>query len=268
MQAQRLVATAPLIARTLGLVDDQRWHAHSLEPRSEPQPTLAAAHDQAVRLGGDAQRSFFIASAFQPVAFVGVGVTMIGTHWTPAAPGFFKALELTHGRQQRPAQALLQTHVAFTSRRLGFQTDPAFEHTVIERRLTFEFPLLGTRRVEACFEHVADGRLAFQGHQVPAEKQQVTPVTLLRKQFQRAVQITLGETLAEVFDPSRELGSWRLQRGFDSDVHGASPDLVVVVTIALEQGSGHLHESPVAERLAQYRPGCGADSCHDFGNGG
>ncbi|MNN63416.1 hypothetical protein D3C81_1787920 [compost metagenome] len=78
----------------------------------------------------------------------------------------------------------------------------------------------------------------------------------------------MGETLAEVFDPGGELGSWRLQRGFDSDVHGASPDLVVVVTIALEQGSGHLHESPVTERLAQYRPGCGAGSCHDFGNGG
>ncbi|MNI50327.1 hypothetical protein D3C73_1049810 [compost metagenome] len=197
-----------------------------------------------------------------------MGMAMIGPHWTTSAPGFFKALELAHGRQQRPTQALLQTHVAFTPRSIGFQADPTFEHTVIERRLTFEFPLPGTNLVEARFKHVTDGRLAFQGHQVPAEKQQVTPVTLLRKQFQRAVQITLGETLAEVFDPGGELGSWRLQRGFDSDVHGASPDLVVVVTIALEQGSGHLHESPVTERLAQYRPGCGADSCHDFGNGG
>ncbi|MNN06142.1 hypothetical protein D3C81_1189240 [compost metagenome] len=53
VQAQRLVATAPLIARTLSLVDDQGWHAHSLEPRSEPQSPLAAAHDQAIGLGGD-----------------------------------------------------------------------------------------------------------------------------------------------------------------------------------------------------------------------
>ncbi|MNP13943.1 hypothetical protein D3C76_1062450 [compost metagenome] len=55
-------------------------------------------------------------------------------------------------------------------------------------------------------------------------------MTLLGKQFQRAVQITLGEALAEGFDPGRELGSWRLQGCFDSDVHGASPDLVVLVT--------------------------------------
>ncbi|MNC29469.1 hypothetical protein D3C75_777160 [compost metagenome] len=76
-------------------------------------------------------------------------------------------------------------------------------------------------------------------------------MTLFGKQFQRAVQVTLGETLAEVFYPSRELRSWRLQRCFDSDVHGASPDLVVLVTTALEQGPGHLNESPVAERLPQ-----------------
>ncbi|MNF97309.1 hypothetical protein D3C84_801350 [compost metagenome] len=96
----------------------------------------------------------------------------------------------------------------------------------------------GTNLVEARFKHVTDGRLAFQGHQVPAEKQQVTPVTLLGKQSQRAVQVTLGETLAEVFDPGRELSSWRLQRCFDSDVHGASPDLVVFVTTCLRARPG------------------------------
>jgi hypothetical protein len=93
-------------------------------------------------------------------------------------------------------------------------------------------------------------------------------VTLLRKQIQRAVQITLGETLAEVFYPSRELSSWRLQRCLDSNVHGASPDLVVLVTTALEQGPGHLHENPVAERLPHCCSGFDSDSCHDSGNGG
>ncbi|MNT91641.1 hypothetical protein D3C72_2327760 [compost metagenome] len=78
----------------------------------------------------------------------------------------------------------------------------------------------------------------------------------------------MGETLAEVLDPGRELGSWRLQRCFDSDVHGASPDLVVLVTTALEQGPGQFGERPVAERLAQEISGVDADSCHDFGNGG
>jgi len=54
VQAQRLVATAPLITRALGFVDDQSGYTHALEPRCEPQPALTAAHDQAVRLGGDA----------------------------------------------------------------------------------------------------------------------------------------------------------------------------------------------------------------------
>ncbi|MNP13944.1 hypothetical protein D3C76_1062460 [compost metagenome] len=170
MQAQRLVATAPLIARPFGLVDDQGWYAHSLEPCCEPQPALAAAHDQAVRLAGDTERGFFITTALQPVAFVGMGVTMTGPHWATAAAGFFITLELTHGRQQRPAQAFLQAHVAFTSRHVGFQADPAFEHTVVQRRLTFQYPSPGMSLVEARFEHIPDGRLAFQGHQVPAEK--------------------------------------------------------------------------------------------------
>ncbi|MNE88020.1 hypothetical protein D3C80_1852800 [compost metagenome] len=99
-----------------------------------------------------------------------MGVTMTGTHRTTAAAGLFKAFEFTHGRQQRPTQALLQTHVAFTPRSIGFQADPTFEHTVIQRRLTFQFPSPRTSLVEACFEHVADGRFAFQGYQVPAEQ--------------------------------------------------------------------------------------------------
>ena len=268
VQAQRLVATAPLIARPVSLVDDQGGYAHSLEPRSEPQPPLAAAHDQAVGLRGDTQRCFFIASALQPVAFVRVGVTMAGTHRATATAGLFKPLEFPHGRQQRPAQAILQAYIAFTSRRLCFQADPAFEHTVIERRFAFHLPPFGARLVEACFEHLADGRLALQGQQIPAEQQQVTPVTLAGEQFQRAVQITLGKTLVEAFDPGRKLSRWRVQRCFDSDVHGVSPDLVVLVTTRPEQGPGHLCQSPVAERRLLYCSGPDADLCHVFGKGG
>ena len=220
VQTQRLVATTPLIAGSVSLVDDQGRHAHSLEPRSEPQPPLTAAHDQAIGLSGDPQRCFFIAAALQPVALVSVGVTMTGTHRTTATTGFFKTFELAHGRQQRPAQTILQPHIAFTSRRLCFQADPAFEHTVIQRRFTFHFPPLGASLVEACFKQVANGRFAFQGHQVPTEKQQVAPVTLAGKQCQRAVQITLGETFVEALDPSGKLSRRRVQGGFDSDVHG------------------------------------------------
>ena len=93
-------------------------------------------------------------------------------------------------------------------------------------------------------------------------------MTLFAKQFQCAIQITLGETLAEVFDPSRELSSRRLQRCFDSDVHGVSPDLVVFVQLAPQQGSGHLRESTIAEPLQPYCSGLDPEICHDSGKGG
>lgn len=179
---------------------------------------------------GDAQRRFFIAAALQPVALVSVGMAVARAHRPAAAAGFFEAFEFAHGGQQRPAQTVLQAHVAFAARRVGFQAHPAFKHAIAKRGFTFELPAFGPGLLKACFEHVANRRFAFQGDEVPAEQQQVTPVAFFGKQLQRAVHISLRQTSAEAFDPSGELRCWRLQRGFNSDVHGATPDLVVLVS--------------------------------------
>ena len=70
-------------------------------------------------------------------------------------------------------------------------------------------------------------------------------MTLFGKQFQYAVHITLGETLAEVFDPSRELSSWRVQRCFNSDVHGASPILLFLYNLPLSKARATFAKAPL-----------------------
>jgi hypothetical protein len=47
---------------------------------------------------------FSIAAAFQPVALVGVSLTVVGAHRAATVGGFFVAFEFAQGGQQCPAQ--------------------------------------------------------------------------------------------------------------------------------------------------------------------
>ena len=51
VQAERLVALAPGIARPLVRIDDQRRHADPLQPCAQPDAALPAADDQHERAG-------------------------------------------------------------------------------------------------------------------------------------------------------------------------------------------------------------------------
>jgi len=216
MQAQRLVATAPLVAGALGLVDDQCRHAEALESCAKAEAALATADHQAVGLFGDAQRGFLVAALFQPVALVGQAMAVFGAQWATASERFLVALQLAHGGQQRPAQAVLQTHITLAAGDVGFQADPAFEHAVGQACFAFEhavgqacfafeLPVVRPGGFQAAFQHVANVGLAFEGDQVPAEQHQVTPVAVVGEQLKRAIDVALRQALAEAFDPGGQL---------------------------------------------------------------
>ena len=60
MQAQRLVALAPLVTRSLVAVDDDARHLQLAQPRAERDPALPSAEDEGVRLRLVAERGLLV----------------------------------------------------------------------------------------------------------------------------------------------------------------------------------------------------------------
>ena len=126
--------------------------------------------------------------------------------WPCSAPErFLVPLQLAHGGQQCPAQAVLQPYITLAAGNIGFQADPAFEHAAGQARFAFELPVVRLGGLQAAFQHVANVGLAFEGDQVPAEQHQVTPVAVVGEQLKRAIDVALRQALAEAFDPGGQL---------------------------------------------------------------
>ena len=107
MQAERLVTLAPAISRLLVLLDDDGGNTQPPEPRTQPNATLPATHNEAIRLGLVAEFLLFLVALFQP----GRAVLEGPMHNTLAARRpllFLVAFEFQHRRQQSPGLAVFQ----------------------------------------------------------------------------------------------------------------------------------------------------------------
>lgn len=105
VQAQGVVAAAPLVAGPGVLVDDERRHTEPLEPRGEADAALPAADDEDVGLGVDAEGLDLLLSLVEPVLRRDVDA-VLGTARSARAGRLGVVLERLRTRQQGPGQAV------------------------------------------------------------------------------------------------------------------------------------------------------------------
>ena len=108
VQAQRLVAVAPLVAGSRVLVDDQARYAELPQARAERDAALAAADHQDVRLGGAAEALGLLLPALEPGLALLVGA-VLGAARSVLVARLLVALELVERGQEgeRPVLAVL-----------------------------------------------------------------------------------------------------------------------------------------------------------------
>ena len=107
VQAQRLVAAAPLIAGPRVLVDDDRRHAELAQARAEADAALAAADDHDVGLAGVPQLLALALALLEPRHALAVGAVLDTVRATGPLV-LLVALELVEDGEQRPCLAVAQ----------------------------------------------------------------------------------------------------------------------------------------------------------------
>src|ERR1700722_15360605 len=129
MQAERFIAVTPGIAGAFVFLDDDAGHAELAQPRAERDAALAAADDEHIGLGLDAELPRLFVAQFLP----GFGT------WIDAVPGserpgmarlFFVPLQFDRRRQKRPNLAVLQADQTVAACDASLERDPAFGNAV------------------------------------------------------------------------------------------------------------------------------------------
>ncbi len=123
VQAQGLVASAPLIAGSLVAVDHDGRYSELTHPGAERDAALAAADDHDVRLCGVTEFAVFDLLLLGPRDAVRV-CPMLGAARTTSALTFFVPLQLLQRRQQGPTFISLQTKVSVRATGCSLELDP------------------------------------------------------------------------------------------------------------------------------------------------
>src|SRR3984957_9046759 len=201
VQAERLVALAPGIARALVFLNDDRRHAELPEARAQPNGALAAADDQHIGLR-------FVTELFRlfvPQLFPGL---CAGVHAVPRAERagearfLFVALELGYCCLESPDETVLDSDKAVAPRDLGLERNPGFEDAVrLGRDLALgNAPVARLRLLETMGQHVANLIAPFHGLDIPGEGDEIAPVALGAEWGDRLIDIAgrqRGVQLAE-----------------------------------------------------------------------
>ena len=202
VQAQRLVALAPLVAGPLVLVDDDRGHAELPQPRAERDAALAAADDQHVRLRGVAERLSLVLPLLRPRPRCPGRLPCTAPSTRDGPLRLLVALQFLQRRQQRPRL-----------RRLLSRRCPTPRPTAVSNSMNAETTppssvgvLAGAeaRRVgagEAFAEHVGDLVAALDGLDVPGERDQVAPEAVGGELRDRAIDVAGGQRRLEIGEP-------------------------------------------------------------------
>ena len=151
VQAERLIAVAPGIAGAVVLLDDDGGHAELAQPRAERDAALAAADDEHIGLGLNAELLGFLVAQFLPG--FGAGIDAVPGAERPGEAGLFLVtLQFDHRCQKRPYLAVLQADQAVAACGLGLERDPAFGNAIsFGRALTL-------RRFSSCVALRAQGK--------------------------------------------------------------------------------------------------------------
>ena len=199
VQAERLVALAPAVAGPFVLFDDDRRHTELAKARAERDAALAAADDDDLGLDRIAEFRGLDLALFLPGFAIPV-MAVFGPHRTAKTLGLFMALQLRHGGEQRPDQAVLEADMAIAAGDAGLEFEPAVGDAVGLRggllRVLQEVRGLGGAKLAG--QHVADLLVAFQRLQVPGECYQVAPVAIGLKQVDRGVDVAAFQRLPEL----------------------------------------------------------------------
>lgn len=121
MQGQRLVAGAPLVARTRILIDNEGWNAELLQTRAQTESTLAAANNDDIRLFGYAELSLFLCASLQPGTRHSAMICFNPTDPT-TTERFFESLEFPLSGHQCPAKSVAQTDMALAAPQRCFES--------------------------------------------------------------------------------------------------------------------------------------------------
>ena len=206
VQAQALVAVAPGVTGARILLDDERRHAEFLQPRAEDDAGLPAAEHQRIRLLAVAERLRALLFLFEPALAPGVHA-MLDALGPRLALLFLEAFQLLDRRQQRPGLAADQTQQALAARRGGLEGEPAFGHAAGFAALADQLPVRRRRGRRRGSQHFADLIAAFGGLQVPGERHQVAPVTLVAEHRGGRRKVSARDRRAEVIEPLLHRGA-------------------------------------------------------------
>ena len=220
VQAQALVALAPGVAGSLVLLDDDCRHVQPAQPRRERDPTLPAAHDQDIGLHGHAEFRFFLGASFEPDLAAGMQA-VLNALLARRALEFLKALQLGHGREQRPSLAADEAKMAVASGHAGLEADPAFSHAAALAGFALQLPGEGLSGNHSALNHVAYVCVTLGSGDVPGERHQIAPVAVGAEERRGGRHIAALECRVERGQPfrhllGRRLPTHRLSPGFDS----------------------------------------------------
>ncbi|MPL79701.1 hypothetical protein SDC9_25585 [bioreactor metagenome] len=179
MQAERLVARAPLVAGPVMLVEHDGRHAKLAQPRGKGDAALPAADDDGVGLPGIAKLGRLRRALFRPGHAV-LGGTVFGPHRAPFAPVLLEALQLLQRGQQGPDPPLLQAHQAPATAGGGFEGDPGSGDAALlgGDLAALQGEPAGPRVLELRGEHVLHPGRPLHRLQVPGHGDQIAPVAV------------------------------------------------------------------------------------------
>ena len=180
VQAERLVAIAPCVARPSIAVDDQGGHTEPLQARAERDTALPAADHQHVGLAVVAQFPCI------GVAAVGPGHSVLEGAVLRAVLArrpllLLEALQFQQRREEGPGLAVLQPDMTRAAALRGLEGEPA--------RSSREREGVGLHLGKPGPEHVRHRRAALQRHDIPGEGDEVAPVAVVGKQRRRRIDV-------------------------------------------------------------------------------
>ncbi len=211
VQAQGLVALAPLIAWPFVLVDDDRGHAELTQSGAERDAALAAADHQRVRLGRVPERGLFVVAFLGPRTRVGIGAVH-GAHHPGRALALLVSLELLQRGEQCPAFVALEAEMADAAARGRLELDERGGDVTVGGRLLAGVEARGLRLGEAGVQHVGDAVAALHGLDVPGEGDEVAPEAVDGELRRSPLDVADGKGGLEVREPCVDAGLGR-ERG-------------------------------------------------------
>ena len=154
-------------------------HAELPQTRAEPDRALPAADDQHVGLRFIAELLRLLVAQFLPG--LGAGIDAVPRAERAGEAGFLLvALELGHGGQKRPDEAVLDADEAVAAGDFGLERNPGFEHAAGFRRdlALGDAPVARLHPLKAMGEHVAHLIAPLHRLDVPGEGDEVAPIAL------------------------------------------------------------------------------------------